>query len=69
LISVSVRIFAGVESERQLVLPEGTSYYEILDLLGINPETVAITRDGVPVPFNDLVLPGEIEIIRVVSAG
>jgi len=69
LISVSVRIFADVVAERQLVLPEGTSYYELLDLLGINPETVVIARDGTPVPFNDAVLPGEIEIIRVVSAG
>jgi len=69
LISVSVRIFGDVEAERQLVLPEGTSYYGLLDLLGINPETVVITRDGVPVPFNDTVLPGEIEVIRVVSAG
>lgn len=64
-----MRIFAGVEAERQLVLPEGSTYYKLLDLLGINPETVVITRDGVPVPFNDVVLPGEIEIIRVVSAG
>lgn len=64
-----MRIFAGVEAERQLVLPEGTTYYELLDLLGINPETVVITRDGVPVPFNDAVLPGEVEVIRVVSAG
>ncbi|MDI9616010.1 MAG: MoaD/ThiS family protein [Methanothrix sp.] len=69
MISVSVRIFADVEAERQIMLPEGTSYYELLDLLGINPETVVITRDGVPVPFNDVVIPGEIEIIRVVSAG
>jgi sulfur carrier protein len=69
LISVSVRIFADVEAERKLVLPEGTTYYGLLDLLGINPETVVITRDGVPVPFNDSALPGEIEIIRVVSAG
>ncbi len=64
-----MRIFGDVEAERQLVLPEGTSYYGLLDLLGINPETVVITRDGVPVPFNDTVLPGEIEVIRVVSAG
>jgi sulfur carrier protein len=69
LISVSVRIFAGVEAERQLILPEGTTYYELLDLLGINPETVVIIRDGVPVPFNDSVIPGAIEVIRVVSAG
>lgn len=64
-----MRIFAGVEAERQLVLPEGITYYELLDLLGINPEAVVITRDGVPVPFNDTVLPGEVEIIQVVSAG
>lgn len=64
-----MRIFADVEAERQIMLPEGTSYYELLDLLGINPETVVITRGGVPVPFNDVVIPGEIEIIRVVSAG
>ncbi|MCX8206966.1 MAG: MoaD/ThiS family protein [Methanothrix sp.] len=69
MISVSVRIFADVEAERRIMLREGTSYYDLLDLLGINPETVVITRDGVPVPFNDVVLPGEIEIIRVVSAG
>ncbi len=69
-ILISVRISTGLEEvERCVNLPQGATYYQLLDILGINPETVVIKKDGSPVPRNDVVLPGDIEIIQVVSAG
>jgi sulfur carrier protein len=68
--SLRVKIVTGNESVDRVaqILLEGT-YYDLLLALGINPETVVVVAEGIPVPEDDLVQPGEVTIIRAVSAG
>ncbi len=48
---------------------EGTTYEKLLEDIGINPETVVVVRDKIPVPMDEEVKPGEIKLIRVISGG
>ena len=50
-------------------VPDEATYFDLLSLLSINPETVVIFRDGVPVAFDDNVQGPKVEIMRVVSGG
>jgi len=50
-------------------LEVGQTYDRLLELLDINAETVVALLDGHPVPTDDLVEPGDLEIVRVVSSG
>jgi sulfur carrier protein len=68
--SLRVKIVTGNESvDRVAQIPLEGTYCDLLIALGINPETVVVMVDGVPVPEDDLVQPGEVTIIRTVSAG
>jgi sulfur carrier protein len=57
--------------DKEVDLPEEGNYYDLLASLKINPETVVIFRDGVPVSFDAKVSGGSaaIEVMRVVSGG
>lgn len=66
---VSVRVFAGAVTDREVEITEGSTYFDLLCELKVNPETVVIFNDGVPVAFDALVVPGEIRVMRVVSGG
>jgi sulfur carrier protein len=57
--------------DKEVDLPEEGNYYDLLASLKINPETVVIFRDGVPVSFDAKVAVGSaaIEVMRVVSGG
>jgi sulfur carrier protein len=48
---------------------EGTTYSQILEMIGINPETVIVVKDRLPVPIDDEVEEGEVKVIRVISGG
>jgi len=70
LISLTVKITAeGRLSERLVEVEEGLTYEDLLDILNINPETVVILKDGNPVPVDDVLEAGGVEVIRVVSSG
>jgi len=70
LISLNVKITAeGCLSERLVEVEEGLTYGDLLDILNINPETVVILKDGNPVPVDDVLEAGDVEVIRVVSSG
>jgi sulfur carrier protein len=64
-----VKVYAGRVEEKDVDLGEGSSYYDLLASLKINPETVVIFRDGVPVAFDSPAGPGNVEVMRVVSGG
>ncbi|OPY25866.1 MAG: ThiS family protein [Methanocella sp. PtaU1.Bin125] len=65
-----VRVYSGRTEDREVDLPEGGNYYDLLASLKINPETVVVFRDGVPVSFDAKVAAGSaIEVMRVVSGG
>ena len=57
------------EKEKELEVEEGTRYSEILSNLGINPETVVLVKDNVPIPIDDFVEDGEVVVMRVISGG
>ncbi|MBN1322600.1 MAG: MoaD/ThiS family protein [Methanotrichaceae archaeon] len=70
MISVTLKISSGGPDEvRAMEVEPGMTYYDLLRIAGINPETVVILSNGVPIPGDDLVAPGEISVWRVVSAG
>ena len=60
---------AGRKTEINLALPEGSSYFDMLRELKINPETVVVFKNGVPVAFDSQVESGLIDVMRVVSGG
>lgn len=55
--------------EKEVELRDGSNYYDLLASLKLNPETVVIFRDGVPVSFDAPVSAGKIDVLRVVSGG
>jgi sulfur carrier protein len=68
-VKVSVKVFTGAVTDRELEIAEGSTYFDMLGVLKINPETVVIFNGGVPVAFDAPVVPVEIKIMRVVSGG
>jgi sulfur carrier protein len=66
---VTVKIFTGEVSSKDVELPESSTYYDLLDLLHINPETVVVFKQGVPVAFDAPVNATFLEVMRVVSGG
>lgn len=68
--ALNVKIRAeGRVSERRIDLEKGLTYEGLFEQLKINPETVVALWEGHPVPNDELVEPGDLEIVRVVSAG
>ena len=59
----------GEVSSRNVELPDGATYFDLLSLLQVNPETVVILNDGVPVAFDAVVEGRKLDIMRVVSGG
>ena len=55
--------------ERGIDLGRGLTYEGLFEQLKINPETVVALYEGHPVPNDELVEPGDLEIVRVVSSG
>ena len=55
--------------EKEVELRDGGNYYDLLAALKLNPETVVVFRDGMPVSFDAPVSAGQIEVLRVVSGG
>jgi sulfur carrier protein ThiS len=67
---LNVRIRAeGSVSERRITLERGLTYEGLFLQLKINPETVVALDEGLPVPNDELVEPGDVEIVRIVSSG
>jgi sulfur carrier protein len=69
VLQVTVIIHAGRKARQEVELPEGSSYFDLLRDLKINPETVVVFRNGVPVAFDSAVEGGTIDVMRVVSGG
>ncbi len=66
---VRIKILAGGVLEKTIEVEEGSTYSDILAELGINPETVVVMVEGRPVPIDDVVDSGRIDILRIVSGG
>ncbi len=66
---VRIKILAGGVLEKTIEVEEGSTYSDILAELGINTETVVVMVEGRPVPIDDVVDSGRIDILRIVSGG
>jgi sulfur carrier protein len=67
---VKIKFLGGFDKDQEEVeIEKGKRYSDLLNLLGINPETVVIVKDGKPVPVDDFVEEGEIVVMRVISGG
>jgi len=66
---LTVVLHAGGRTEREIDLPEGSNYFDLLQVLEINPETVVVFKNGVPVAFDSMVEGGLVDVMRVVSGG
>ncbi|MEM0329892.1 MAG: MoaD/ThiS family protein [Archaeoglobaceae archaeon] len=64
-------IFIGFGKRGEtLEINEKKRYSEILEeILKINPETVVLVKDSMPVPIDDFAEEGEVTVIRVISGG
>lgn len=65
-------VFVGEFRRRKeeiIDIGENKRYSEILESLGINPETVVLVKDGIPVPTEEFAEEGEVKVIRVISGG
>lgn len=62
--------FVGFKREDEVIeLKERKRYIEILESLGINPETVVLVRNSTPLPLDEFAKDGEVKVIRVISGG
>ncbi|RLI77210.1 hypothetical protein DRP05_10815 [Archaeoglobales archaeon] len=62
--------FIGFQKEEGFVeIERNKRYVDLLNKLDINPETVVVVKDGLPVPVDDEIEEGEIKVIRVISGG
>ena len=66
---VRIKILAGGVLEKTIEVEEGSTYSDILTELVINPETVVVMVEGRPVPIDDVVDSGRIDILKIVSGG
>jgi len=68
-LQVMIKILAGGVLEKIIEVGERSTYSDILAELDINPETVVVMVEGRPVPIDDVVDSGRIDILRIVSGG
>jgi len=69
-IKVKLNFVGALPKKEDVVeVEEGTTYSQILEMIGINPETVVIVKDKLPVPTDEKAEEGEVKVIRVISGG
>ena len=66
---VKVKILSGGVKEQDIDIAPDSTYEGLLGSLHINPEIVLVFRDGTPVPLDEKVVGGNVEILRVVTGG
>ncbi len=66
---VRVKILAGGVSEQSVEVDDGSTYGDVLAQLELNPETVIVMVDGIPVPVDEIVSADYLEVLRIVSGG
>ncbi|MEM0022947.1 MAG: MoaD/ThiS family protein [Archaeoglobaceae archaeon] len=66
---LKIKFVGFKKSEEVIELKEKLRYTEILENLGINPETVVLVRDSTPLPLDEFAEGGEVTVIRVISGG
>lgn len=68
-IQMHIEVLNGDISNRELEVPQGTTYEKILETLGLNQETVLILNNGQAVPVDGAAMSGNMTIICIASQG
>ena len=69
-VKIKIKFVGGFNKTEDVVeVDEKYTYVKLLESLKINPETVVVVKDGLPVPTDETVSEGEITLIRVISGG
>jgi sulfur carrier protein ThiS len=68
-VKIKVKILSGGVKEQNMEVSPYSTYEELLLSLHINPEMVLVFRSGAPVPLDEKVSMGDIEVLRVVTGG
>ncbi len=68
-ISLDIELINSELSHKKLNVPSGTTYENVLDILGINQETVLILKEKKAVPIDGIAVPGKLTIMCVASQG
>ncbi|OYT34614.1 hypothetical protein B6U96_12535 [Archaeoglobales archaeon ex4484_92] len=63
-------IFVGFNKDNKIIeVKKKCRYSELLESIGINPETVVLVKDDTPIPTDDCIEEGRVKVIRVISGG
>lgn len=68
-IKIDIELINSELSDKQLNVPSGTTYENVLDILGINQETVLILKEKKAVPVDGIAVPGKLTIMCIASQG
>ncbi|WP_342305224.1 hypothetical protein [Methanolobus sp. ZRKC5] len=68
-IDLDIELINSELSNKKLNVPGGTTYENVLDILGINQETVLILKEKKAVPIDGIAVPGKLTIMCVASQG
>ncbi|MEZ5336538.1 MAG: hypothetical protein R2741_15625 [Methanolobus sp.] len=68
-IKIDVEIINSEIPGQKLTVPDETTYEKVLDILGINQETVLILKEKQAVPIDGIVVPGKLTIMCIASQG
>ncbi len=57
------------DKTKKVTIEEGSNYEQLAQKLMLNPEEVLIFVDGVSVPSDEHVKPGNVRLVKIVSGG
>ncbi|MGB8312029.1 MAG: thiamine biosynthesis protein ThiS [Halobacteriota archaeon] len=66
IISVTVTIKG---QEHELTIQEGSNYEQLLLEMNVHPEEALVFVDGIPVPLDENVRIGKVDVLKIVSGG
>jgi sulfur carrier protein ThiS len=66
IISVTVTIKG---QEHELNIQEGSNYEQLLLEMNVHPEEALVFVDGIPVPLDENVRIGKVNVLKIVSGG
>jgi len=66
IISVTVTIKG---QEHELTIQEGSNYEQLLLEMNVHPEEALVFVDGIPVPLDENVRIGKVNVLKIVSGG
>ena len=68
-INLDIELINSDFSDKQLNVPNGTTYEHVLDILGINQETVLLLKEKKAVPIDGIAVSGKLTIMCIASQG